>query len=375
MEKLPFFLNKPGNIIPTGLADEIFKSSEPLAFHASLEKYEPTPLVEIKGLAKQYGVKSIYVKDESFRFGLNAFKGLGASYAIHKLLERDPSIETFCSATDGNHGRAVAWAANQHGKQSRIFVPHGTTEARIDAIQSEGAIVEVINRNYEATCAHAQIMAAGNGWTLVQDTTLENYEEIPALIMAGYLTHFKEEEGTLNVLPEAKIDLIFLQSGVGSWPAAAAWYYTNRYGNKKPKLIIVEPAEAAGMLVSMETGERTSPKGNFTTIMAGLNCGIPSASAWEILKNTVDAVIAVEDNFAVEAIRELYYSQDEDPRIVAGESGAGGLAGFIAIMKDERFKPVMESLGINENSRILFFNTEGATDPPGFQRIIEDVYR
>ena len=217
-------------------------------------------------------------------------------------------------------------------------------------------------------------MASGNGWTLVQDTTLENYEEIPALIMAGYLTHFMEEEKTLNVLPQAGVDVIFLQSGVGSWPAAAAWYYTNRYGNKKPKLVIVEPTEAAGMLASMEAGERSSPKGNFKTIMAGLNCGIPSASAWEILKDTVDAVIAIEDNFAVEAIREFYYSKEGDPRIMSGESGAGGLAGFIAIMKDERFKPVKESLGIDKNSRILFFNSEGATDPPSFQRIIDDVY-
>lgn len=375
MEKSPFYINKPDNKLPPGLTGDIFRSSDPLSFHTSLENYEPTPLVELPGLAKKYEVKNIYIKDESFRFGLNAFKGLGASYAIHKLLERDPSIETFCSATDGNHGRAVAWAAKQHGKQSRIFVPRGTTEARIDAIQGEGAVVEVMDRNYEATCAHAQIMAAGNGWTLVQDTTLENYEEIPAFIMAGYLTHFMEEEKTLNVLPEAKVDLIFLQSGVGSWPAAAAWYYTHRYENKKPRLIIVEPAEAAGFLASLQAGERCSPKGTFTTMMAGLNCGIPSASAWEILKNAVDAAIAIEDNFAVEAIRELYYSREEDPRIMAGESGAGGLAGFIAIMKDERFKPLKEFLGINEKSRILFFNTEGATDPPNFQRIIDEVYR
>lgn len=374
MDNPLFYINKPVNELPLGLAGETFASSDPLIYHNSIKNYKPTPLVTLPGLAKKYGVKNIYIKDESFRFGLNAFKALGASYAIHKLLERDPSIETFCSATDGNHGRAVAWAAKQHGKESRIFVPRGTTEARIDAIQGEGAVVEVIDRNYEATCEHAQIMASGNGWTLVQDTTLENYEEIPALIMAGYLTHFMEEEKTLNVLPQAGVDVIFLQSGVGSWPAAAAWYYTNRYGNKKPKLVIVEPTEAAGMLASMEAGERSSPKGNFKTIMAGLNCGIPSASAWEILKDTVDAVIAIDDNFAVEAIREFYYSKEGDPRIMSGESGAGGLAGFIAIMKDERFKPVKESLGIDKNSRILFFNSEGATDPPSFQRIIDDVY-
>lgn len=375
MKKPVFFLNNPDNILPSGLTDEIFRKSEPLAFHTTLEDYKPTPLVELNNLAVKFGVKKIYVKDESFRFGLNAFKALGASYAMHRLLEQDPSIETFCTATDGNHGRAVAWAAKMFGKNSRIFVPQGTTVARIEAIQGEGGFVELMDRNYEDTCAYAQIMAGGNGWTLVQDTTMENYDEIPAHIMTGYLTHFIEEEGTINLLPEAQIDLVFLQSGVGSWPAAAAWYYTNRYGNKKPKLVIVEPAEAAGLLASFEEGNRTSPQGNFTTIMAGLNCGIPSASAWEILKNTVDAVVAVDDTYAVEAIREFYFSQEGDPRIMAGESGAGGLAGFIAIMQDERFEAVKKHLGINETSRILFFNTEGATDPPSFQRIIDDVYR
>ncbi|MEP6261337.1 MAG: diaminopropionate ammonia-lyase [Gillisia sp.] len=375
MEKPVFFINKPDNILPSGSTDEIFRKSDPLSFHQTLEDYKPTPLVELNSLANKFGVKKIYVKDESFRFGLNAFKGLGASYAMHKLLEQDPSIETFCTATDGNHGRAVAWAAKKFGKNSRIFVPRGTTEARIDAIQGEGAIVEVMDRNYEATCDYAQIMAQGNGWTLVQDTTMENYDEIPAHIMAGYLTHFIEEEGTLNLLPEAQIDVIFLQSGVGSWPAAAAWYYTNRYGNKKPKLAIVEPAEAAGLLASLNAGRRTSPTGNFTTMMAGLNCGIPSASAWEILKNTIDAVVAIEDTYAVEAIREFYFSQEGDPRIMAGESGAGGLAGFIAVMQDERFEEVKKHLGINENSRMLLFNTEGATDPPNFQKIIDDIYR
>lgn len=368
MNNTPYCINIPGTI-PTSLTTSIFENSDPLDFHRSITSYSPTPLLELKNLAKDTGVKNIFVKDESYRFGLKAFKGLGASYAIHKILEKDPTIETFCTATDGNHGRAVAWSAKLFGKSAVVFVPKDTTKARIEAIENEGAIVEKIDGNYEEASSIAQRMSKKNGWQLVQDASWENYEEVPAYIMAGYFTHFKELEDNIHSLTNPKIDVVFLQAGVGSWPAAAAWYYSNRYGSERPKIVIVEPTEAAGFLASFKKGKRISPSGNYKTIMAGLNCGIPSLSAWEILKNTADAAMAIEDVFTELAIRKLYYPKGTDPVVISGESGVGGLAGFIALMTDPRFQKLKETLNINNESNLLFFNTEGDTDPENFQKI------
>lgn len=369
----PYYINTPSYNMEAGLTTSIFEKSNALNFHKNLEAYKPTPLVELKELAAEMGVGKIYIKDESYRFGLKAFKGLGASYAIHKILEKDPSIETFCTATDGNHGRAVAWSANMLGKTARIFVPKDTTYFRIEAIELEGAIVEKVNGNYEETCAYAKIMAEGNHWTLVQDTAEEGYEEIPAHIMAGYFTHFQELEESLHPLPEPEIDIVFLQSGVGSWPAAAAWYYLNRYGKKKPKLVIVEPEEAAGFLASLNAGKRTSPTGTFKTAMAGLNCGIPSLTAWNILRDTADAAMAIDDEVMEEAVKTLNSPLGQDPQVISGESGAGGFAGFMALMADPRFEKLKSALKINENTRFLFFNTEGDTDPTNFRKIIGEI--
>lgn len=370
MKQVPYYINKPDNILPEGLTDSILRSSHSLEYHQSLKNYTVTPLLELNELAKSLGVKSIFVKDESYRFGLNAFKGLGASFAISRILEKDPDIGTFCSATDGNHGRAVAWSAKFFGKKSKIFVPKGTTKARIQAIEKEGAVVEKVDANYDETCEFAKKKSRDNGWQLVQDTASENYEEIPAYIMAGYLTHFKELEDSLHNLPKPKVDIVFLQAGVGSWPAAAAWYYLNRYGINRPKIILVEPIEAAGILASFKKGERTKPQGNFKTIMAGLNCGIPSLTAWEILKHSADATIAIGDTFTAQAIRKLYYPTGDDKRVISGESGAGGLAGFIALMTNPRFRNLKKALNINTESRVLFYSTEGDTDPENFKNII-----
>lgn len=370
MNSIPYYINNPSNSLEPSPTAEILKEGDALSFHQSLNDYKPTPLHELKNLAAKFGVGNIYIKDESYRFGLNAFKGLGASYAIHKILEKNPKITTFCTATDGNHGRAVAWSSKLAEKGSRIFVPRDTTMYRIEAIEAEGAIVEQINGNYEETCAHAKMMAEGNRWTLVQDTASEDYEDIPAYIMAGYITHFQEMENSLHTLPDPQIDVVFLQCGVGSWPAAAAWYYLNRYGEKKPKIVLVEPTEAAGLLTSLKEGKRTSPTGTFQTMMAGLNCGIPSSTAWEILKDTADAAIAIEDSFTVQAIRQLNKPLAQDPKIISGESGAAGVAGFIAVMTDPRFAELKDHLNLNRESRILFYSTEGATDPGNFQKII-----
>lgn len=370
MSAADYYLNKPSNQLPDTLTTGILKGSDALSFHQSLDVYQPTPLLHLPALASHYGVGDIYVKDESHRFGLNAFKGLGPSYAIHQLLQENPGIKVFCTATDGNHGRAVAWAARKAGKEAVVFVPENTTQARIEAIEKEGARVEKIEDNYDQTCAHAREESEQEGWQLVQDTAWEGYEQIPAWIMAGYLTHFQELEMGLHSLPKPPVDLVFLQAGVGSWAASAVWYYLNRYGEDRPKIVVVEPAESDGILESFKQGRRVEPRGKLDSMMAGLNCGIPSSAAWEILQSGVDAVMRIEDSYSARAIRELYYPKEEDPRITAGESGAAGLGGFIALMHDQRFKGLKDTLDINENTRFLFYSTEGATDPDNFEKII-----
>jgi diaminopropionate ammonia-lyase len=366
-----FFINNPSNTILENPTTSILKNSNAFSFHKSLSVYKNTPLTLLPALAKRFGVANIFVKDESYRFGLNAFKGLGASYAIHEILRKKPQTKTFCTATDGNHGRAVAWSAKREGKHSVVFVPKGTTDYRIDAIKKEGANVLKVNGSYEETCAHAEEVSIAEGWQLVQDTAWAGYEEIPAEIMAGYLTHFRELEDSVHTETKAKIDVVFLQAGVGSWAASAVWYYLNRYGVNRPKLVIVEPAASNGILTSFKQGNLSQPTGNLDTIMAGLNCGIPSSTAWEIIQNGVDAAITIEDTFAVQAMKALYFPTENDPQIIAGESGVGGLAGFMAMMQDSGYDALKTTLGINENSKILFFSTEGATDPDRFKALVE----
>lgn len=366
-----FYINNPNNKIVENVTFDILKKSKALEFHSSLPKYQPTPLVHLPDLSKKYNVGNIYLKDESFRFGLNAFKGLGASYAINETLKKKPHTTTFCTATDGNHGRAVAWSSKYFSKKAMVFVPKDTTNQRIEAIRKEGAIVEQVNGNYDETCAYAVKMSIKNGWELIQDTAWVDYEEIPAQIMAGYLTLFQELEDSLHSQKQSKIDIVFLQAGVGSFAGAGIAYYLERYGINRPKIVIVEPKEADAILSSFKKGEITTSQGNSKTIMAGLNCGTPSLGAWDLLKNGADVSIKIDDEYSKQAIRELYFPNGSDKKIISGESGVGGLAGFIAIMTEDEFKPLQKRLDINSNTNILFISTEGATDINMFNHILK----
>jgi diaminopropionate ammonia-lyase len=365
-----FFVNHPDNNPVKNLTYSILKNSNAFLYHSSLPEYKPTPLVSLPGLSKKYNVGNIYIKDESYRFGLNAFKVLGASYAVYQILKSKPRIKVFGTATDGNHGRALAWAARYYNKEAVVFVPNYTTDQRIEAIESEGAKVEKVNGNYDETCAYAEKLCKMNEWELVQDMAWENYEEIPAQIMAGYLTLFQEMEDSLHSLPLPKIDIVFMQAGVGSFSGAGVAYYLMRYGSNRPKIVIVEPKEADGILSSFKGGKITSSKGTGITIMAGLNCGTPSMGAWDLLKCATDVSIRIDDNYSRKAIRELYFPEGSDKRIISGESGAGGLAGFISIMEENEFIPLKKELNLNKDTNILFISTEGSTDKNIFNEII-----
>lgn len=366
-----FFLNYPENKLTKNLTCDVLKKSTALNYHISLREYSKTPLLRLKNLASKLGVSEIFVKDESKRFGLNTFKALGASYAIHKVLSKNPETATFCTATDGNHGMAVAWSSARHNKRSIIYVPKETSDLRIKTISVFASEVKKLDLDYEGTCEYARGMSLKMNWKLVQDTSWNDYEEIPAHIMSGYLTHFRELEDVINTVNKPIVDIVFFQCGVGSWAASGIWYYLNRYGVKRPKIILVEPTQSCGVLESFKIGDRVSPKGNFKTIMAGLNCGIPSKSAWEIIQEGCDAAISISDRYAERAIKNLYYPKKNDPKIISGESGAAGLAGLMKCMNTKAFNVLRNHVGLNSKSKIMIFNTEGDTDKESFKSIIK----
>ena len=360
------------------------------AFHGAIEGYEPSPIIGLPGLARRLGVGEIWVKDESRRFGLQAFKGLGASYAIYRFLAsrreitgRNPFAAgnrlpagkyTFCTATDGNHGRAVAWISRLFQQNAVIYMPSSTVPARIKNIEAEGARVLIVDGTYDRAVARAAEDATKNGWQVIADTAYPGYIEIPDDIMAGYMTMFLEieEQSSLHDREKPKIDIVILPGGVGSFAAAAAVYYSHRYGDNRPALAVVEPIEAACLLESAVKGDIVSATGTLTTIMAGLNCGTPSLTAWPILKHTIDLFLGISDNFAKAAMRAYYFPEATDPRVISGESGAAALAGLLALMASDSLREAREFLNLSRASRILVINTEGNTDQDAFSRIIAD---
>lgn len=342
-----------------------FKSS-PL-FHGQMIQYETSPLVALPALANELSIGSIQVKNEASRFGIPAIKMLGASFAVHQILQQDKEVEEFCTATDGNHGRAVAWAAGNASKSATIFVPKHTVESRIQAIRNEGAKVIVVEDDYDAAVKQASEYAKNTGARLVQDTAWENYLEIPAYIMAGYYTQLHEIGLQTNNFAEVP-DIIFVQSGVGSWPAAVTHWTRNHPKLAHCKIICVEPFNSDCFLESAKCKALRATKKSQQTIMAGLNCGTPSLLAWEIMHKEIDLFLSIDDHFALDAMKKLYYPLGEDERIESGESGAAGLAGLLALLESPKLNSIRKKLKISKHTQVLLFNTEAATDPVFFQK-------
>ena len=371
---------------------EAFLADDLTAFHQSVPGYQSTPLVSLTSLAAQLGVKEVIVKDESHRFGLKAFKAMGASYAIYRFIRRewerqlgvqfelsnlyDPvalgqlNLRPFCTATDGNHGRAVAWFANKIGQRSVIYVPSCTVVARIENIRREAAEVIVVDGGYDETVRQMASDADRQGWHVISDTSYEGYTQVPAWIMAAYTTMFREVDEALTVRGSDELTHVFVQAGVGSFAGAAAWYYFHK--PKRPFLLTVEPVEADCVFQSIDgvDGEPKVSQGSQKTIMAGLNCGTISLNAWPLLRDRVDMALAVSDDYSRKAMRQYYYPHGDDSQIIAGESGAAGLGALLALASSANLKDVMAKAGIGPESVILLFNTEGDTDPEHFQSIV-----
>ncbi len=343
--------------------------------------YQATPLRDLAALARSAGLGAIRLKDEATRFGLGSFKALGGAYAVASVLSEElarlgvapnatsrdladvryrgntEAITVTC-ATDGNHGRAVAWGAQRFHCGCVIFVHETVSQGRIDAIAQYGAKIRRVPGTYDDAVREAARQAEANGWIIVSDTSWRGYTEVPRQIMQGYRLMADEAADQWEGPPPTHA---FIQGGVGGVAAAVAVQIRERF-QPMPMLIVVEPDHAACLMASAELGECTTVPGNLDTLMAGLACGEPSLLAWQELDHGAAAFMAIPDDAAVACMRLL-----AEQGIVAGESGVAGLAGCLLSAADPAAR---EALGISASSRVLTFSTEGATDPVLYERLV-----
>lgn len=365
-------------------------------FHQSLPGYQATPLHCLPALARHLGIRNIYVKDESPRFGLNAFKALGATWAVAGILcaklgrplaDTDfPALKqaashvgdmVFVTATDGNHGRGLAWAAAQLGCRAVVYMPAGSAASRVRAIEKEGARVWVTDRNYDDAVRLAAAAARENGWHLVQDTAFEGYAKVPDWILQGYTTMARE---VLEQLGDRELALpthLFLQAGVGSMAASVLGYYANTLGDACPQTIIVEPDQADCMYRSALADDGTPRKvgGELKTMMAGLACGEPNPFAWRILRDFAAGFVSCADEVAAIGMRQLARPLGKDPAIVSGESGAVGLGLACRLAADGALAGIKAQIKLDASSVLLCFSTEGDTDPDNYRAVVHGPAR
>ena len=366
------------------------------AFHRTFPQYDLTPLAKLDGMAARLGLGALCVKDESYRFGLNAFKVLGGSFAMAKYIAGEMGKDvselsydyltsqrfrddfgqaTFFTATDGNHGRGVAWAANKLGQKAVVHMPKGSAKSRFDNIAKEGAQVTIEEVNYDdcVRMAAAEAAQTEHG-VVVQDTAWEGYEEIPAWIMQGYGTMAGEAAEQLRAEELGRPTHVFVQAGVGSLAGAVVGYFANRFPTDPPKFIVMEARAADCLYRGAEAGDG-KPRivtGDLQTIMAGLACGEPNTIGWDILRNHADAFLSCPDWVSAKGMRMLAAPVKGDPAVCSGESGAVGMGVISALMQDDAYKELRGALGLDQSSNVLMFSTEGDTDPEKYQRIVWD---
>jgi diaminopropionate ammonia-lyase len=333
-----------------------------------------TPLRSLPALAHALGLGALYVKDETSRFGLNAFKAAGATFAISMLRDRGAirAGDTLVCASEGNHGRAVARAAREAGCTARVYMADNVAAVRVAAIESEGAsVVRVIGTYDDAVRAMARD-AAAKKWTIISDTSWEGYEEIPRLIMLGYTRLLDEAEASWS--PDPPPDAIFVPAGVGGLLAAVASWAHWRYGQQRPRIVGVEPVSAACVQWSVRNDKLTTLDGPFNTVLGGLRCGEMSPAAFNASRSLVDAFVAIEDEWAFEAIRLLAEGTGCDSKVRAGASGAASLGGLVATLRHPALTSIREALNLDRRSRIMVLVTEGVTDPAVFEQAATTGY-
>jgi diaminopropionate ammonia-lyase len=349
---------------PYGAADY----ADLTAFYERHVELHATPLRSLPSFARALGVGELLVKDESSRFGLNAFKSLGVRYAVDRLRREGKVVlgATLVCASAGNHGRAVARTARDLGLAARVYMSHVSADAPRKAIASEGARVIVVDGSYEEAVRRMAADADRHGWIIVSDTSWPGYEAIPRLIMLGYSRLVTEVHTQLGDRP----DVVFAQGGVGGLVCGVAAGLLREWPRSRPRLVACEPTGAACLLASARAGGMTTLDGPLDTIMAGLRCAEPSAAAWRVITELADAFVAIDDSQTTAAMRMLARPLGKDPAIEAGPSGACGFASLVAVMRDETMRPVRDALALGASSRVVVINTEGATDRELYDRIV-----
>jgi len=358
-----------------------------LAEIASWPGYAVTPLHRLDALAAQLGVASLWYKDERGRFGLGSFKALGGAYAVANVLRRKVmaargvakvtsrqllsgefadvvGAATVTCATDGNHGRSVAWGAQLFGCHCVIFVHEHVSTGRRDAIARYGAEVREVKGNYDDAVRHAAATAQANGWTVVSDTSYPGYRDIPLDVMHGYGVMAAEIAQQLGGAPPTHV---FAQAGVGALAAAVCASFWLRWGARRPRFVTVEPLHADCVYRSLEAGEPVVVGGDLDTVMAGLACGEVSELAWEILHGGANAAVALDDRYALDAMRMLARPSSGDPPVVAGETGGAGLGALLAARDYPEMGAVLE---LDARSGVLLLGSEGDTDPAIYRQVV-----
>jgi len=359
-------------------------------FHISFPQYSVTPLVSLDNLAKELGVAGIHIKDESYRFGLNSFKALGCTFALAAYIAQRLGIPvweldyktlpeaakklgefTFFAATDGNHGRAVAWAARELGQKAVIFMNKGCPQVRLEHIKREGAEASISDFNYDDTIRYVTELASKTpNSVIVQDTAWEGYTDIPGWIMQGYAVMALEACEQLKSY-DLKPTHMLIQAGVGAFAGSAQALVSNYYGCDEPTTFVIEPhvADCYYRSALQGDGAPVNVGGDMKTIMAGLACGEPSLLSWDILKNKSEFFTTINDSHAAYAMRVLGAPVPGDQRIISGESGASSMGLLMELLKNDNLAELREQAGITKDSRFLLFSTEGDTDPNNYREI------
>jgi len=341
--------------------------------------YRRTPLIAMRGLARAAQVGCVWLKDESKRFGLGSFKALGGSYAVTQLARRHvpqsigavspTGVQTFACATDGNHGRAVAWGARRAGCHSVVYLHAGVSAGREAALRALGAQIVRVAGTYDESVRQAARDAAQHGWTLVADTANDDRDPAPRLVMAGYTIVVGEIAAQLGQHPPPTH--VFVQAGVGGLAAAIVAGAYQHWPGAVPRVVIVEPLRADCVFRSLEARSRISTRCELDTVMAGLACGEVSCQAWPILQSGISDAMAIPDSCVAPAMRLLFRGAGEgDPKVMSGESGVAGIAALLATMNDPRAR---RQLALGSDSRVLAINTEGATDPSIFESLVPEA--
>ena len=400
MSPMEFVINpaRKGHGKGVGLGD--FTAGEAARIHAFLKsfpEYAETPLVPMPHLAKEFGIRLLMVKDESRRFGLNAFKVLGGAWAMGRYLAgrlglplEGLAVEalrlavakagltntTFATATDGNHGRGVAWTAAKLGCKAKVYMPKGSAPVRAANIRATGAECVITDRNYDDTVRLVVAEAEKNGWVVVQDTAWEGYEDIPRWIMQGYMTLAVEalEQMQLHTLSAGLKgpSHLILQAGVGSFAGAVLGFFAAALGAKCPVTLIVEPNEADCIFRSIKAadGKPHAVTGDMATIMAGLACGEPSTVSWDVLRDYAAAAVSCPDGIAANGMRILAAPGGGDIPVVSGESGAVPCGMLEYIMRHPEGAALRAALNLGPESAVMLISTEGDTDPEMYREIV-----